>query len=366
MGSDKSFRDLHRLLSSRQRGEIVSRAEVLDATGWKPRTLQTYVRKNKLIDFLDEQDDGNFRAHRAGSGVTFSDIHGALQQKTQTPLTLTAGLHLNGKAHTYTLVAKLGEGATSHVWSARPDGSDALVAVKIVNPRPDLLDPSIFKNLSARFEREAKNGARLSHDCLIRIEDHCKYRGKPFLVMECAGDSAKELLKVHGKLAPAEIEEIIGRCVDGLLYLHAADCIHRDIKPGNILTTERGYVLADMGIVRWSDLNPAFLEAGTITTASMNLGSVNYMAPEQTDDAHQVGPEADVYALGVSWYELLSGNRPNPQALAAGRAPPPTSDQELNDLIGAMTRYDPSSRPSLNQVADFLAKRRETCNPTKR
>lgn len=358
MGSDKSFRALTKLLSSKSRGDLISKAQVLATTNWAPRTLQTYVRKNKLVDFLLEFPDGNFQTVRAGSAITFSDVHGALQQKTQAPLTLAPGLHLSGANASYTLIEKLGEGATSHVWSALRDGSKDVVAIKIVNPRPDLLDPSIFRNLQVRFEREAKNGAKLSHDCIIKTQDTGKYRGKPFSVMERAGKSAKDLLKIAGKFGAADAGAIIARCVDGLKYLHSNSCIHRDVKPGNILETDRGHVLADLGIVQWGDLNPAFLEAGTITTASMNLGSVNYMSPEQADDAHTIGPAADIYALGVTWYELLTGRRPLPQAFAAGRAPAPSSDDDLSRFIQRMTNYDPSLRPDLKELELFLSQRR--------
>ena len=165
--------------------------EIIRATGWASSTLRTYVRKNKLLPFFTEQPDGNFVVARAGSGVTFSEIHGALRQKTTVQLILGPGLTLRGRSHTYQLVKYLGEGASAHVWSATVDGTHDEVAVKVVNPRPDLLEPSIFKNLSERFAREAKNGEAISHDCLVDVRDYGRYRNTPFLVMEMAGTSAK-------------------------------------------------------------------------------------------------------------------------------------------------------------------------------
>ncbi|MGE0290246.1 MAG: serine/threonine-protein kinase [Bradyrhizobium sp.] len=303
--------------------------------------------------------DGNFAVTRTGSGVTFSEIHGALRQKTFVPLILVPGATLRGRKHTYQLAKYLGEGASAHVWSATIDGTQQEVAIKIVNPRPDLLEPSIFKNLSERFAREAKNGEAITHECLVDVRDYGRYRNTPFLVMEMAGASAKDLLTRDGPIPVLDTLKIIRRCVNGLEFLHSLGCIHRDIKPGNILATKRGYVLADLGIVKWSDLNLSFLEAGTITTASMNLGSVSYIAPEQKRDGHAALPASDIYSLGVSWYELLTGDRLIPEAFASGNAPPPTGDAALDDLIKRMTNYDPSIRPTLKEIDNFLIARGE-------
>ena len=145
--------------------------------------------------------------------------------------------------------------------------------------------------------------------------------------------------------------------MNGLGYLHSLGCLHRDVKPGNILETPRGYVLADLGIVKWSDLNLSFLEAGTMTTASMNLGSISYIAPEQKRNGHAALPASDIYSLGVSWYELLTGDRLIPEAFASGNAPPPTGDTALDEFIKRMTNYEPTIRPTLQEIDEFLAAR---------
>jgi serine/threonine protein kinase len=355
MRSEKPLRALTDLLSQRNFGDIVTVTEILDATKWVESTLRTYVRKNKLIQFLEELPDGNFKALRSGSSIAYSDIHGALSQTSPAQLILTPGLKLAGKSNIYQLEKKLGEGASAHVWSASINGGETLVALKIINPRPDLLEPSIFRNVSQRFDRESQNGVNLKHDCIVRITDYGKYQTKPFLVMEKAERSVKDLINQNSRLSLLDSYSIVSRCVGCLQYLHSLNCIHRDIKPANILQTDRGFVLADLGIVLWSDLNLSFLEAGTITTASMNLGSLSYMAPEQSNNAHTVGPECDIYALGVTWYEMLSGDRPTPQTFAArGEAPPTKDNHRLNQLIQSMTSYNPSERPTLEDISAFL------------
>ena len=101
MADTGSLHALHRLLSTKKRGDLISQAEILRATGWASSTLRTYVRKNKLLPFLTELRDEDFAAARAGSGVTYSEIHGALAQKTSVPLILGPGLTLRGRSHTY-------------------------------------------------------------------------------------------------------------------------------------------------------------------------------------------------------------------------------------------------------------------------
>ena len=110
-----------------------------------------------------------------------------------------------------------------------------------------------------------------------------------------------------------------------------------------------------LGILRWGDLNRDFTGAGTITKATVQLGSWNYMSPEQVANPHAVTSATDVYALGVTMIELLTGTIPHAQMVAAGRVPPPCADKAVNDLVARMTRYDPTERPSLEEVSEVLA-----------
>lgn len=111
------------------------------------------------------------------------------------------------------------------------------------------------------------------------------------------------------------------------------------------------YVLGDLGIVRWSDMNPAFTSAGTITRASVQLGSWYYMAHEQRVAPHEATAASDIYALGISWYEMLTGNTPDPAVVAAKAFGDPSSDFVTNRLIRQMLEFDQSKRPT---AADIL------------
>src|SRR5262249_7159287 len=144
--------------------------------------------------------------------------------------------------------------------------------------------------------------------------------------------------------------------ISGLRYLHDLHCIHRDIKPANILRCRSGFVLGDLGITKWSDLNPSFTGAGTLTRTSVQLGSWYYMAPEQQSAPHAAVYASDVYPCGLTWYELLTASRrPPPAVFAAQRTPPPCANAELHQLIGRMTAFEPASRPTLAEISEYVS-----------
>jgi len=220
-----------------------------------------------------------------------------------------------------------------------------------MSPRPDLLEPTKLSNVKRRFAREAKNGMRLHHTAVIHCLDRGTIQGQPFLVMEQAESSARDVLDTHGAMDAEEARRIILSCLEGLMYLHAEKCIHRDVKPANILRLSDRWVLGDLGIVRWSDLNPEFTSAATITKSSIQLGSWYYMPPEQLSDAHEVTERSDIYALGVSWYELLTRDTSSPAAFAAQQFPRPNKAQSKEyEIIAQMTQYAMDARPSAAEL----------------
>lgn len=150
---------------------------------------------------------------------------------------------------------------------------------------------------------------------------------------------------------------IVRACSEALLYLHGRGVQHRDVKPDNVLETDRGFVLSDLGIARWSDWNPAFLSAGSMTDDAIRLGTLAYIAPEQQRHPHDVTNASDVYSLGVMWYELLTLRTETQAAFVMGVVPPPSDDEAVNALIRRMTRFDPAERPRLPEIGQFLAGR---------
>jgi serine/threonine protein kinase len=338
-----------KFLQAHKEGDVVTQSEILQGSEWKPATLDAYRAKNYIDPFLSPTSDGRFKVRRDGTSISEDEVAQAFTQVRPELLRLEKGMRLCGGSGTYELQAFLGNGAVAHVWQAALLKTDTLVAVKVMNPRPDLLEPTALENVRKRFSREAKNGKTLSHPAIVHYRDEGDLNGHPFLVMDLADSSLAQEIK--GRQLPLEQTfPIVNSCLSALEYLHEKGCVHRDVKPANILRFGGSYVLSDLGIVSWSDLNPAFTSAGTITRDSLRLGSWYYMAPEQSRTPHQVTPATDVYALGVSWYEMLAGVTPHPADVAAQHFPPATSDAAVGALIAKMLSYIPTHRPSISEL----------------
>lgn len=344
-----------KFLAARSAGEVVTEQQILtEIPDWKKSSLDTYRRKHKLDGFMSYLGNDQYRIVRGGPAVSESDINAALSQITPPALSFARGDILKSESTSYTLLRDIGRGAVGTVWSATSSQTDGEVAVKICNPRPDLLEVSILANVQARFRRESRLGPRVTHASIVRYLDVGEHHKAPFLVMELAKESLRERLERVGRFSIPEAASVACSVIEGLAHLAQHNCVHRDIKPANILATERGYVLGDLGILRWGDLNRDFTGAGTITKATVQLGSWNYMAPEQLVDPHAVSSATDIYALGVTMIELLTGSVPVAQVVAAGRVPPPSSCSELNELIVRMTAFEQAERPTLDRAWELF------------
>lgn len=152
------------------------------------------------------------------------------------------------------------------------------------------------------------------------------------------------------KLEESDTDSIVACCLDGLDYLHSHGAPHRDVKPDNILKFGDTYKLGDLGIVKWGDFDPVMTRGGTITRASMQLGSWFYMAPEQQQDPHEACNASDIYALGISWIEMLTGAVPAPQAIGSNAYPVPSERPEVNEIIKRMVSYDAKLRPTSKEI----------------
>lgn len=355
MSLSKGAKKCFEWLRTQAAGRLVSQAELMQITGWKPSSLKTYFGKNKLAPFLMPIAGDRIKVLMDGSDVTDRYFHEVFTQTAPPKITLTSGDVLPGVRGRYRLEQPLGRGAVGHVWSARDLSAPevTLVALKIMLPRQDLLAESRLANVRERFRQEAKNGSKLSSPYIVKYLDEGEVEKNPFLVMERAEGSVGEDLKL-GPLAREEAASIVAASLEGLEYLHTRGCPHRDVKPHNLLRFEHGFKLADLGIVKWNDFDPTFTRGGTITRASVQLGSWFYMAPEQQENPHEAVPASDVYSLGVSWIEMLTGTLPSPQAVGAQAFQEPGDDVAVQALIRRMVAYRPEARPSLAEISDVV------------
>ena len=202
----------------------------------------------------------------------------------------------------YHIIEKLGEGGMAVVYKAFDTHLECEVAVKVI--RTDQLAPAVLERTMKRFEREAKEVAKLNHPNIVRVMDYGEHEGIPFLVMPYLhGGTLKQLL---GSPLPwqqaVSLVEPIARALD---YAHQHKMVHRDVKPSNILITDSGEVmLTDFGIVKMLDIE----EGNTLTGTGIGLGTPEYMAPEQW--VGEFTPAVDQYSLGVVFYELVTGRKP--------------------------------------------------------
>ena len=199
----------------------------------------------------------------------------------------------------YFITSLIQEGGMSFVYLAEDTINKKPVAVKIMKEET-FSDPLNV----ARFQREARACAALRHSNIVEIYDIDEYKGKPYIVMEYVeSKSLRELLLTRGTFSPLEACDIIYQLADALMHAHEHGIIHRDIKPQNVMMQYDGSIkLLDFGIATIND-------APNITQKDMVVGSVHYMAPEVLK-GRGASPKSDIYALGITFFELLTGKQP--------------------------------------------------------
>jgi tRNA A-37 threonylcarbamoyl transferase component Bud32 len=229
----------------------------------------------------------------------------------------------------------LGQGGMGAVYKARQPKLDRLVAVKILPPDWGK-DPAFAE----RFAREAKTLARLAHPHIVAVHDFGESDGLFYLVMEYVDGANLRHILQEGQLEPREALAIIPQICDALQYAHEEGVVHRDIKPENILLDSKGRVkIADFGLAKL--LNRPRV-AFTLTGSQQVMGTLDYMAPEQRMRPQEVDHRADIYSLGVVFYEMLTGELP------LGRFAPPSRkagvDVRLDDVVFRTLEREPERR----------------------
>lgn len=252
----------------------------------------------------------------------------------------------------YRLVRRCGIGGMGEVWEAEDTVLERRVAVKLVTGA-HRHDPAVL----ARFEREARTGARLVHPNLATVYDFGDADEGAYLVMELlAGETLAERLR-RGPMPAAEAAVVVAEAAEVLAVAHAAGVTHRDVKPSNLMLTGEATKVMDFGIAS-GDGEP-------LTATGLVIGTADYLAPERAQ-GRSSGPAADVYALGAVLVEAITGERafrgdtPGEVALAQVHAEPPDLHQmadvptHIADAARGALDKDPAARPSAVQLADML------------
>jgi serine/threonine protein kinase len=354
MALSKGEKKMFEWLKTQKAGVIVPYGDVMKLTEWSESSLKTYITKRKLAPFLQKLQEQKLKVLMDGSDISEQYFHETFTQTGPENVIVSAGDVLTGELGKYELIEPLGSGAVAHVWSADAKREGTRVAVKVMMPTANLLQASILPNVRDRFRREARNGKTLSHPNIVRYLDLGQFEKIPFLVMELAERSVASRIKEFRQLSEREAAKIVESCLDGLEYLHGKESPHRDVKPANVLEFSGIVKLGDLGIVKWSDYDPAFTSGGTVTRQSMQLGSWYYMAPEQQESPHDAIPASDIYALAVTWIEMLAGAPPSPQATVAAAYKIPQVNPQVAELIKRMHSYNASDRPPISEIRETI------------
>jgi eukaryotic-like serine/threonine-protein kinase len=239
----------------------------------------------------------------------------------------------------YEILAPLARGGMGEVYRARDNRLRREVALKML-PDASAHDADSL----ARFDRETRAVATLNHPSILAIHDTGTFRGIPWAVTELLqGESLAERLR-SGPLAAEKAVEVAAQIAEGLAAAHARGIIHRDIKPDNIFLTNEGRAkILDFGIARIEQpaRTPGISGAGRQSTSSQFLvGTAGYMSPEQVR-GKSIDPRTDIFALGATFYEMLTGRR------AFARETPV-------ETLGAVLRDDPKEHPESQKIPPAL------------
>ncbi|MCP4263191.1 MAG: protein kinase [Planctomycetes bacterium] len=202
------------------------------------------------------------------------------------------------------IIELLGQGGMGAVYKARQKQLDRIVALKILPPEVGRTEA-----FAERFTREARSLAKLSHPRIVSVHDFGHTEdGLYYFIMEFIDGTDLRRVIQSGTLSAAEALAIIPQVCEALQFAHEEGIVHRDVKPENILLDKKGRVkIADFGLAKLLD-RPATVY--TLTQAGQRMGTPHYMAPEQIEHPGQVDHRADIYSLGVVFYEMLTGELP--------------------------------------------------------
>lgn len=206
----------------------------------------------------------------------------------------------------YIVIDRIGSGGMGSVYKARHRIMKRIVALKLL-PRAATDNPRLVQ----RFYREVEAAAALTHPNIVTAYDAGEFKGIHYLVSEFVdGLDLSQLIKKHGPLPLASAVDYVVQAGRGLTFAHEHGVIHRDVKPGNLLLSRDGKIrVLDMGLARFTEGDQTISEASLTVTGRL-MGTVEYMAPEHAANPKNADHRSDIYALGCTFYRLLTGQLP--------------------------------------------------------
>jgi serine/threonine protein kinase len=237
----------------------------------------------------------------------------------------------------YELLVKIGEGGGGTVYKARHRQTGAIVAIKTLPPH--LASNPIFRK---RLEQEFRATRQLDNPHIVRGLDYVETDTVPFLVMEFVeGESLGERLDRDGRLPEAEALRIITQVCAGLHEAHERGLVHRDVKPDNVLVSPDGQAkLIDLGLVKETEADLG------LTRTEGGLGTPHFMAPEQFRSAKKADVRCDIYSLGATLCNLVTGELP----FASSRGPLDAWKKKINNDLTAPRKLVPSLSPKTDRA----------------
>ncbi|MBO0812824.1 MAG: serine/threonine protein kinase, partial [Microlunatus sp.] len=234
----------------------------------------------------------------------------------------------------YQIIDKVARGGMATVYRATDTRLDRIVAVKVMHV--GLGDDVDF---ARKFDREARAAARLSHAHVVSVFDQGNDEGRPYIVMELVeGRTLRSVIAREAPLNPLRALTLIEPVLSALAAAHEAGLVHRDVKPENVLISERGDVkVGDFGLAR------AITAQTSTATAGLLIGTVSYLPPELVLTG-KADARSDVYSAGVVLFELLTGRKPH-----TGETPIQVAYAHVHSDVPP-----PSSLPTAGPIPDYL------------
>ena len=250
----------------------------------------------------------------------------------------------------YEVLGVLGKGAMGQVYKAVQPSVNRLVAIKVLPPQFAEDEERV-----ERFEREAQAVALLNHPNVVQIIDKDRQEDLLYFVMEYVPGTSLDAVMSQRRLSLPEVFRVAKGVCRGLEAAHRQNIVHRDLNPRNVLVSEDLSVvkLADFGISRVEEISR---QQGTLSTSEVSLGSLHYMAPEQATNMVEADHRADIYSLGVTLYEMLTGRVP------VGRFSLPSQinnevPSDIDPLVLRCLEVDPTARyPTVTRVLADLTR----------